>query len=80
MRSIKLKLKKHLSNFVAFLVFANTLGTGRTFAVGTPLGVAGEAEAATGSVDGVSYTVAAENSTGIVKSDGTIVTSLGILL
>ena len=76
MRSTKLKLKKHLSNFVAFLVFANTLGTSRVFAAGTRFGYIGAQAAATGKVDGVIYTVAAENSTGIVKSDGTIVNTL----
>lgn len=75
MRSTKLKLKKHLSNFVAFLVFANTLGTGRVFATGTVLGSEGTAAAATGTVNGTEYTVAAENSTGVVKQDGTIITA-----
>ncbi|MGN1034441.1 MAG: hypothetical protein ACI4PK_02475 [Oscillospiraceae bacterium] len=76
MRSTKLKLKKHLSNFVAFLVFANTLGTGRAFAADTMLGMdySTAAAEATGSVDGKTYTVAQENSTGTVKSlsDGEI--------
>ena len=55
MRSTKLKLKKHLSNFVAFLVFANTLGTGRAFAAGTGIGASGTQAQAIGLVDGATW-------------------------